>query len=374
LDNFQGGGKGETRQFAPWTAGQAPGTHAGMTAAAPAVTLGPREGMVWVWAFAAATLAGAAFVAAAPLAAYVWLIALFGIPHVVSELRYCDQRFSGRSSRAALVLVGVVLFALCATRVLHTYGFIPGSIGGKVELCLGALLAASAALFMRRFKLVGLVVASAVTFGALYYPYATFLIWAWLHNLTPMAFIAEALKGGERRQVLALLVIPFFVVPGFVALGGLELIAEGLFGHAALDGGSAFGAGLKPLGSFLPVSMRPDAAMPLFQAAVISQVMHYLCVIVLMPRLLGLGAAQAGQLAPWPRWPVFYGLLALAGVVSTGFYFIDFGEARSAYALAASLHSWIELPIFLIALGQGFAMPAFRSGYSTQSRTAPTTH
>lgn len=343
-----------------------------LAASQSAVTLGSREIRVWAWAFLIATLAGGLFVAAAPLAAYVWLIAVFGIPHVLSELRYCDERFAGRSSRAALGVVGALLFALCLTRVLHTYGAIPAAIGGKVELCFGALLAVSAAAFMRRYRLVGLLVASAVTFGALVYPYMTFLIWAWLHNLTPLAFIAEALSGRERRRVLALLTIPFFVVPGFVALGGLETIAA-LFGHDGLAAGSAFGAGLKPLGAFLPMTMRPDAAIPLFQAAVMAQVMHYLTVIVLMPRLLARGAATGGELAPWPRWPVFYGLLAAAAAVSTAFYWIDFGEARAAYALAATLHSWIELPIFLIALGQGFALPAM-TARSPQSRPLPTTH
>lgn len=325
--------------------------------AAPAVMLGSREGAFWAWAFLVAILAGGALIAAAPLAAYVLLIAAFGIPHVVSELRYCDERFSGRSSRAALAIVGAILLALCTTRFLMTYGFVPGAIGGKLELLFGAMLAVAASVFMRRWRLLGLVVAAAVTFGALYYPYVTFLIWAWLHNLTPMAFVAEALEGRARRRALALLCIPFFVVPGLVALGGLQFLAEALFAHDGLRAGSAFDAGLKPMSAFIPSRVRPDAALPYFQAAVMAQVMHYLAVIVLMPRLLNRGAAQPGRLAPWPSWPVFYGLLAAAGAVSMTFYWIDFDEARSAYALAATLHSWIELPIFLIALGQGFRLP-----------------
>ncbi|MFT3810600.1 MAG: hypothetical protein QM698_11840 [Micropepsaceae bacterium] len=344
-----------------------------IAAAASRTLVDRREGTIWAMAFLAATAAGGAFIAAAPLAAYVWLIALFGVPHVVSELRYCDERFSGRSSRTALAIVGALLFALCATRVAHTYGAIPGAIGGKAELIFGAALALAAAAFMRRYRLAGLAVAAAVTFGALYYPYATFLVWAWLHNLTPLAFIAEATKGRERAWTLGLLTIPFFVLPGLVALGGLEWLTESLFGHRALSGGSAFGAGLQPLSAFIPVGTRPDAAMPFFQAAVLSQVMHYLCVIVLMPRLLGRGAGEAGRLAPWPSWPVFYGLLAAAGAVSVSFYAIDFGEARSAYALAATLHSWIELPIFLIALGQGFRLPAFPRATEPAGRPALTT-
>lgn len=348
------------------------------TSLIPTVTLDAREGALWAGAFAIAIVAGGALIAAAPLAAYVLLIAIFGIPHVVAELRYCDERFSGRSSRSALAIIGAILFALCATRVLHTYGFIPGDIGGKLELGFGGLLAATAAIFMQRYQMVGFAVAAAVVFGALYYPYATFLIWAWLHNLTPLAFVAEALEGRARRRALALLSIPFFLVPGFVALGGLNFIAGTPPGQSGLNLGSAFGAGLSPLSAFLPSSVMsvrslPDA-MPLFQAAVMSQVMHYLAVIVLMPRLLGRGAAAEGRLAAWPSWPVFYGLLAVAAALSTLFYWIDFGEARAAYALAATLHSWIELPIFLIALGQGFRLPVMLRSAAMQSRPEPTTH
>ncbi len=344
--------------------------------AAPRVRLDAREGAVWGWAFLVATLAGGALIAAAPLSAYVLLIAVFGVPHVLAELRYCDERFSGRSSRAALGIIGLILFALCLTRVLHTYGFMSGRIGGPLELCFGALLAVAAAVFMRRYRLIGFAVAAAVTFGALYHPYATFLIWAWLHNLTPLAFIAEALEGRTRWRALALLMIPFFVVPGFVALGGLTFIAEAAFGHDGLAAGSAFGAGLKPLGAFLPnsvISARnlPDA-IPLFQAAVMSQGMHYLCVIVLMPRLLRHGAAARGRLVAWPRWPGFYALLAVAAAISTAFYWVDFGEARAAYALAATLHSWIELPIFLLALGQGFRLPVMPRNAAMQSQPEPT--
>ena len=342
--------------------------------AEPPVLMSPREGAIWALAFLAVTLAGGAFIAAAPLAAYVWLIALFGVPHVVSEMRYCDERFSGRSSRTALAIVGVLLFALCATRVGHTYGLFDGRIGGKIELCFGAALALAASVFMRRYRLVGFAVAVAVTYGALAYPYMTFLIWAWLHNLTPMAFVAEATRGRERIWTLGLLTIPFFVLPGLVAIGGLDMLTRSLFGHTPLSGGSAFEAGLQPLGAFIPSGTCPDTAMPFFQAAVLSQVMHYLSVIVLMPRLLRRGAAQEGRLAPWPGWPAFYGLLALAGGVSVAFYAIDFGEARSAYALAATLHSWIELPIFLIALGQGFRLPALPRATAPEGRPALTTH
>lgn len=328
-----------------------------------------QEPALWAAAFAAATLAGCAAVAAAPLAAYVWLIALFGIPHVVAELRYCDERFSARSSRTALATIGVLLTGLVTTRLLGTYGLISGFVSGPLELAFGATLAFAAAFFMRRWKVLGFLAACLVAYGAWRAPFMTFLVWAWIHNLTPLAFVAEALDGRVRRQAIVALCIPFFVVPALIAAGGLDALTQALFGHDAARAGSAFGAGMRPLQSFLPGTMRMSEALPLFQAAVVSQVMHYLAVIVLLPRLLPKDGAASRALAPWPRWPMFYALLAAAGLASLAFYAVDFGEARSAYALAATLHSWVELPIFLMALGGGFSRT-----HAAQTPPAPTTH
>ncbi len=344
-----------------------------MNAANPSenTALGGQEGRVWFWSFTVALAAGCLAVASAPLAAYVWLIALFGIPHVLAELRYCDERFGGVSSRPALIVIGGLLAVLCGARVLTTYGYVDGMIGGPLELTLGAALALAAAMFMRRLQGVGLIVAALVVFGALYYPYYTFLIWAWLHNLTPLGFIADALPKGQRGRVIALLCIPFFIVPGLIALGGLDWLGLHLFGHDATRAPSAFGAGQKPLQSFLPATMGLDEALPLFQAAVVSQVMHYLAVIVLMPRLLNRGVARVGRLVAWPSWRVFYFALAAAGIASTLFYAFDFGAARKAYVLAATFHSWIELPIFLMALGGGFRTPDLSQPRSSQSPPEP---
>lgn len=333
-----------------------------------------RETAIWAIAYGAGIVVGCLAVGIAPLAAYVWLIALFGIPHVVSELRYVDERFSGRSSISALAVIGGLLAVLATMRVLGTYGVMDPMLSGRAELLLGAALAVAAALFMRKRKAVGLIAAAAITFGALYFPIPTFLIWAWLHNLTPMAFLAEALDGRDRKRALIALAVPFFLVPGFVALGGIDWIAQSLFDHDAVGAASAFDAGRKPLSAFLPADTRMADALHFFQAAVVCQVMHYVTVIGLMPRLLQRSAGLPGRLAPWPRWRVFYGLLALAGLASTAFYWASFTDARSAYALAAALHSWIELPVFLIALGGGFVMPAIAAHSIGQIRPAPTMH
>ena len=68
----------------------------------------------WPWGYAAAGAVALAAALTAPLAAYVFMIALFGLPHVVTEMRYCDERFSPRAPRAALPAIGVILLLLAA--------------------------------------------------------------------------------------------------------------------------------------------------------------------------------------------------------------------------------------------------------------------
>ena len=47
------------------------------------------------------------------------------------------------------------------------------------------------------------------------------------------------------------------------------------------------------------------------------------------------------------------GVTAVA-LVAFGIYAVSYTDARAAYAVAAAIHAWIELPVLLLALGQGF--------------------
>jgi hypothetical protein len=84
--------------------------------------------------------------------------------------------------------------------------------------------------------------------------------------------------------------------------------------------------------------------------------MHYVAVIVLLPRLLqarGEGR-PSGALWRWPDWRSFAVIVAVVSVIALALYAISYRDARSAYAVAAAIHAWIELPVLLMALGQGF--------------------
>jgi hypothetical protein len=209
---------------------------------------------------------------------------------------------------------------------------------------------------MRENRLLGALIGAAFALGATFWPVATFLIWAWAHNLTPLGFVAEITAGAERRRWLAALAVPFVVLPALVATGVFHQAAALAFPIGETERLSAFGAGDKPLASFLAPGV---SDLHLFSAAVVAQAMHYVAVIVLMPMLLR--AKQAGSrpatIAPWPSWRLFALGVAIAAAIAFCIYAVSYTDARAGYAVAAAIHAWIELPVLLLALGQGFALP-----------------
>ena len=307
----------------------------------------------WLWAlWIAVSILSVATVAVAPIAAFVIMISAFGLPHVLYELRYVDERFSARIPAAPLAAIGILVALIASARIANGLHVLMGTAFLWIELGLGAALAFTATLVMRRNRPLGALIGVAFALGAIYAPIPTFLVWAWLHNLTPLGFVAEITTGEERRRWLLMLSVPFFVLPALVATGIFHDVAQTLFRIAELEWASAFGAGDKPLLSFLP----PDSwDLNLFSAAVVAQSMHYVAVIVLLPQLLRAKQVPAAPtIVARPSWPVFGATVAVIGAVAFAIYAISYSDARAAYGVAAAIHAWIELPILLLAIGQGF--------------------
>jgi hypothetical protein len=64
-----------------------------------------------------------------PLAAYSVALAAFGLPHVLSELRYVDRRFGRRLERGLVVTVLAMLTGIVAIRAATVAKLIPPAIG-----------------------------------------------------------------------------------------------------------------------------------------------------------------------------------------------------------------------------------------------------
>lgn len=289
----------------------------------------------------------------APLAAFVLMISAFGLPHVLYELRYVDERFSARLPVRLLAVISALVGAIALVRTANSMHWLASSVLMPIEFALGAALAFVAAHHMRENRVLGAIAGALFAAGALYAPIEAFVLWAWLHNLTPLGFVAEITQGETRRRWLLLLGLPFLLLPVLVASGIFHAAAAHLFAFETAYALSAFGAGDGPLTSFLPPGVND---VHLFSAAVVAQSMHYVAVIVLLPRLLRehQGDAPHETLVPWPGWRTFGIGVAAIAAIAFAVYAVSYADARAGYSVAAAIHAWIELPILLLALGQGF--------------------
>jgi hypothetical protein len=193
------------------------------------------------------------------------------------------------------------------------------------------------------------------------------LVLAILHNFTPLAFVADGAPAGGRRRMLVWLTIPFVALPAAILSGWPAEFFDRLGVFAPDAAPRAAGPLDAHLPSYVPAGLvDTDWALPLFSACVFLQTMHYAAVIHLLPRLSGEG--RRPTLFAWPGGAVFALALAATAVVSAGLFLADYGLARKFYGLAALAHSWIEIPLLLLALDRGvYAAPNTASSSPTPS-------
>ncbi|MCU0862364.1 MAG: hypothetical protein MUC36_01110 [Planctomycetes bacterium] len=292
----------------------------------------------------------AAVATAAPLWTYALSLAAFGLPHVLVELRYVDERFGARIGRTAVWLGGGLLAVVVAIRVGAAAGVGSSELRIRGELLAGFGLAvlAAAGLGMRRGNGLAWAVAMVLAVGVLWSPLDTLAAFAVLHNVTPVAFLGERLRGRTRMLAMLGCAVAFGIVPVLIASGtAAELL------HAVWPRTDSGPFGLGPLTAELPALVLPsllgsERAPDLFAMAAYLQCLHYAVVLHVLPRLGG-GSEVAGARWRWPRHGrlVVVGLGALMTIAFAG----AFASARSGYAIAAALHAWLEIPVLLLACG-----------------------
>jgi hypothetical protein len=311
----------------------------------------PRTGAVVVFAAVAAALA-----AAAPLAAYAGSLALFGLPHVLAELRYVDGRFGRRTSRGHVVSIAVLLALVVALRALVMSGRVDAMDAIVVELGLVAVLAfvVVPTLLARPLAAVpALLVGGALLAGSWAAPLLTVVLLAVLHNVTPVGFLFERLGvRGMRGRAGWLVAILFVGVPLLIASGlpSDALAAVGVFAPEATFGSVGGLAGHRRV--FVPGGWFAGASVThAFAAATYLQLLHYGAVLLVLPRLLRAGDGVVDRpLLPWPRARVLACVIAALALVTATFFVRDFRGTRAAYGMLAAVHAWIEIPVLLLAL------------------------
>jgi hypothetical protein len=198
---------------------------------------------------------------------------------------------------------------------------------------------------LRRRRTAGAAAGAVLAGGAVVAPFHALLALAILHNLTPLGFVAEALGGERRRRALALLSVPFLVMPLLIASGlPGRLLAGAGFGDPEASLFAAAGPLALNLGAYVPVSLAAsDWALPVFSGCVFAQLMHYAAVILLYPRLAG---TARPMLLPRLRRPAA-AIAVAAAALAVGFL-LDFRAARQVYAVAALVHAWVEIPLLVL--------------------------
>lgn len=303
------------------------------------------QGVGALLAIAALGLATAAAAASAPLWVYALSLAAFGLPHVLTELRYVDERFTLRTT--ARVRRGLVLLLLAIVGVrlagLAGVGTTPARIG--FELGLGVVLVLwPLQQCGTRALAPGLLLAAALAFGTATAPATTMVLFALLHNLTPIGLLAERLRGRDRRRALLGCVVAFVLVPLAMLLLPPPAVLHGPLGTGELD---------QHLAVFVPGRLHGgEAGDRLFAIAAWWQCVHYAIVLHVLPRLGGGAEGRA-----WPRPRAFARGVLVVGAVMALAFASGFGTARAAYGVLAAVHAWIELPVLALAAGATFTAP-----------------
>lgn len=280
---------------------------------------------------------------ALPLATWAVAIALFGLPHVLFEMRYVGHRFGVRL-RALALLIGAPLGLALAARAASSGRIISPEMAGVIELVCGAVLALIAASAMRRRRGIGVCVAAAIVAGAYVSAPLTLLVLSLLHNFTPVAFLADAAPEG-RKILSAARAAAFFLLPPLIVLTGVPFAVLDATGWTAptwspLPAGQLDAA----ITTYVPAAiLQSDWALHAFSAAVMAQCLHYYATIRILPSLSPAPASGGGIVA----------IVVASGILTAGFM-IDYASAKALYGLAALAHSWIEIPVLLLALDAAY--------------------
>ena len=285
-------------------------------------------------------LATAVAATLAPLWTYSISLALFGLPHVAIELRYVDERFGARLGSRLARRLAAPLLGIAVVRALALGGVGDAATRAAAEWTLGAALVGLVLPMLAahglRVAALGMVALALAVTALIVEPFAALVIFALLHNLTPLGFLAERLTGRERRRALVAGALVFVAIPLAIVCGAAPFHAD----TAALE---------PHLSAFVPGIWRHHAfALDLFRAGAFLQCMHYAVVIHVLPRLGG-GGEESRSLLRWPSSRRFLLVVGAGSAVLLASFIESFAGARATYGVFAALHAWVEIPVLLLA-------------------------
>ncbi len=312
--------------------------------------------------FIAATLLilTATFISVAfPLATYTLTLASFGLAHVLTELRYVDSRFHQRVDFDLQRKIFILLLIIVNLRISQLLSVIHSSISVCLELIcvIGLVILVIPTLKAKDWKLgiLGILICTILFAGVFWIPILMMVLLAVLHNITPVGFIAERLKGLQRKFALFICFIVFAIIPSIIITGypynflsSLNLVAPSA---DILQAGNL----QLHLGAFVPQQLHEmPMAQNAFSAAVFLQCMHYAVVLGVLPNWEKNKNNIESHFLLWNRQNIFNKVVIFLSTLIFIYFAQSFTDARKLYSIAAAIHAWVEFPILLLAL----AIPA----------------
>ena len=296
-------------------------------------------------------LLSALLAVALPLATYALSLAVFGLPHVFTELRYLDSRFSKHFPKSLIYQFIVLLTIIAVLRIFQFFALDNEGISVVVELScvvgLVFLVTPILAIKSQIMEIVALAVCLSLIAGILFAPNLTLLFFAVGHNLTPIGFLTEKLEGHERIYSWIACFFLFLVIPVLIIFGLPHQILAS-WGLIAPDTSLlAVGSLDSHLGVFVPEFWQGNSfGERFFSAVVFLQCLHYAIVLGIFPRWT---KQQINDSLYFSQLKTQYFNWIVRGLSSFLFmgFLESFTDARAIYGILAAIHAWIEIPLLL---------------------------
>lgn len=280
-----------------------------------------------------------------PLPLYLVALAVFGLPHVLWELRWLQLAGQGVFSRRLVLVLAACLSILVLGRAgvlfnlpwaTHVAWF------DAVALMLAVLVVMPRV--PRQRRPVALLLLSGLAVCLLLWRLDWLIVLLMLlsvtHNLTPLALLRWRMPAHSAAHACMLGVFMLPVLLFF--LGGMGVSQSLLSPGTTLPGEAAWLASQGLSGAWFHGAL---------SALVMLQCLHYMAVLRWLPRTLQepamaqQAAAKSSPLA-WSGTPLWRAAW-LMSIIMTMSFVIDFQDGRLLYAVAAGVHAWLEWPLLL---------------------------
>lgn len=273
----------------------------------------------------------------APFISYTVSLVCFGLSHITYELKFLDQYY-GRKYEKPFVRIIIFFSSLFALATAISIFF-----GQPFDAIKFAILIVLLTLPILKYQLYwNTPIIFLVGAGIIYFPVLTYLVFAFLHNLTPIFFLRDRLT--RKRDTFSIVLCIFIGAP--IVVGIFTFLIQNNLGFENF----IFSANTQSMLSshyLVETENLSRLKIAFFSSAVFLQLLHYYFTISILPRLNEVKAEK------WLFWKnsnsLFITVVLSSFILATG-YMVNFSNVRDYYGILASFHAIIEWPVILLLI------------------------